>query len=112
MAKEWAKNFYKSKAWQRCRDSYIADRTMIDGGLCEVCCKKLGYIVHHKIHLTPVNINNPEIALNHKNLSYECKECHDKHDGHGIGNKKTKLLVGFGADGQPVPLPPKKSFKL
>ena len=106
MAKVWAKSFYKSKAWQRCRESYIAERIMIDGGLCEVCHNNLGYIVHHRTHLTPDNINNPEIALKHDNLSYECKECHDKHEGHGIGNKGMRLLVIFNADGQPVPLPP------
>lgn len=107
MAKEWAKRFYNSDKWQRCRDSYIAERRLVDGGMCEVCHENLGYIVHHKKHLTQSNISNPDIALNHNNLSYECKDCHDKHEGHGIKRKKTGLLVRFDSDGQPVPLPPK-----
>lgn len=106
MAKPWAKTFYKSKAWLKCRFSYIAKRVKIDGGLCEVCHEKPGYIVHHKVTLTPENINNPDISLNHDLLSYECKDCHDEHEGHGIGNKGADLLVTFDKDGQPVPITP------
>ena len=75
MAKEWAKAFYKSKEWKECRAAYIQSVN----GLCERCLKKgivnPGYIVHHKIHLTPENINNSEITLNWDNLEYVCKEC-------------------------------------
>ena len=115
MAKEFAKKFYNRKGWELCRDSYIADRIMIDGGLCEECHEAAGYIVHHKLLLTEDNINNPEIALNHENLEYVCKKCHDKFDDHGIGNKrKCKPLFKFDEDGQPISLreidrvPPKK----
>lgn len=110
MAKEWAKKFYKSKQWLKCRASYIAKRIAIDGGLCEECKEHLGYMVHHKIILTPENINDPEIALNHDYLAYECKDCHDRHEGHGVGRRGQSLLVLFDDDGQPVPLPPKKYF--
>ena len=105
MAKEWAKRFYNSKAWKNCRESYIQERIMIDGGLCSVCHERPGYIVHHKIALTPTNINNPEISLKHDNLSYECKVCHDEHEGHGVGRKGAGLLVMFDEHGQPIPLP-------
>jgi 5-methylcytosine-specific restriction enzyme A len=78
MAKAWAKAFYHSKEWLECRAAYI----QYVNGLCERCLKKgiikPGYIVHHKIHLTPDNINNPEVTLNWDNLEYLCKECHDK----------------------------------
>lgn len=104
MAKAWAKAFYKSKAWQRCRASFIAERIKADGGLCQVCGEVPGYIVHHTITLTPENINNPDIALNHELLSYECKACHDKHEGHGIGNRGAGLLVTFDESGQPIPI--------
>src|SRR5690606_25521048 len=49
--KPWAKWFYKSKAWQKTREAYIAARH----GLCERCGAG-GKIVHHKVYLTPDNI--------------------------------------------------------
>jgi 5-methylcytosine-specific restriction protein A len=73
MAKDFAKQFYKSKAWQQCRESYISKVF----GLCERCGKS-GYIVHHKILLTIENINDPNITLNHDNLEYLCQDCHNK----------------------------------
>lgn len=102
MAKAFAKAFYSSKAWQACRDAYIADRIMIDGGMCEQCHEELGYIVHHKTTLTEGNINNPSITLSHDNLSYECKACHDAHEGHGL-NKKLDNLCFFDLNGDPYP---------
>lgn len=78
--KEFAKSFYKSKAWQRTRQSYAASV----GYLCEECLRKglctPGRIVHHKIFLTPENINNPAITLSFDNLEMLCRECHaEKH---------------------------------
>ena len=75
---DYARSFYKSRAWQLCRASYIAERQSVDGGLCERCRKALGYIVHHKVHITPANISNPDVTLNHDNLQYLCKACHDE----------------------------------
>lgn len=103
MAKEWAKSFYNSKAWKRCRASYIAQRVLIDGGTCEECKECPGYILHHKTTLTPANIGDPDIALNHCNLQYVCKECHDRFDGHGAGQLGKELLIEFGVHGQPLP---------
>lgn len=84
MAKDWAKQFYKSKAWQQCRESYISSVF----GLCETCkakgIDKPGKILHHVIPLTPLNINDSGITLGWDNLRYECKECHDEHEGHGV----------------------------
>ena len=50
--------------------------------MCERCLAD-GMIVpaeevHHKIRLTPENINDPTIALNHDNLVALCKACHLK----------------------------------
>lgn len=105
MAKEFAKAFYKSKTWRKCRDAYIAERINIDGGLCEVCGEEPGYIVHHKILLTPNNINDSEIALNHKYLQYDCKKCHDCEEEHAFVKANT-LKCCFDKNGQPVPIPP------
>lgn len=104
MAKEWAKAFYNSRRWKKCRDSYIKSRVSIDGGVCEECRKEQGYMVHHNIHLTRENLNNPEISLNHDNFKYVCKSCHDQYEGHGVGHKRVKPLCIFDSDGQPISL--------
>ncbi len=97
MAKEYAKNFYNSKAWQSCRASFIAKRIMIDGGLCEHCKDSLGYIVDHKKEITPENINNVNITLNHDNLQYLCLKCHNTKTF-----SKDKRRCTFDEEGRPT----------
>lgn len=81
MAKDYAKSFYSSKRWQSCRNEYAKKKHH----LCENCLRqgifKAGEIVHHKIEITPITINQPEIALNHDNLELLCRECHTKVHG-------------------------------
>lgn len=96
MAKEYARSFYKSKAWQDCRQSYIDKRRLVDGGMCEHCKRRLGYIVDHIEEITPNNIRNVWITLSHDNLQYLCLECH---------NTKTfskARTVAFDDDGNPI----------
>lgn len=107
MAKAWAKAFYNSDAWQACRNAYISDRILIDGGLCEICHEVPGYIVHHIKELTPDSINNPDITLNTNNLQYVCKKCHDKHHEFFCGNERGYF---FDESGQIQPIPPYKIF--
>ena len=81
MVKDYAKSFYKSKTWQKTRDAYMRKV----GGLCEECWRrgivKPGEIVHHKTHVTPENINDPNITLSFDNLELLCRDCHGKeHD--------------------------------
>lgn len=76
--RQFAESFYKSKAWQHTRDAYASSV----GGLCE-CCRShglinAGEIVHHKVHLTPENINDPDVTLNFDNLELLCRDCHGK----------------------------------
>lgn len=105
MAQPWAKSFYNSKAWKACRESYIAKRRLLDGAMCEVCHKEPIYIVHHKINLTPVNITNPDIALNHCNLEGNCKRCHDLQEDHFVDSLNiSKLNCQFDENGNPVDL--------
>lgn len=78
VARDFARVFYNSKAWKLCRKSFIAYRISVDGGMCEHCRTELGYICDHKEELTPDNINDPEITLNHDNLQYLCLACHNK----------------------------------
>ena len=76
--KDFAKEFYNSKAWKDTRESYKRFR----GGLCEICYAegivKAGEIVHHKTPLTPENISDINIALGFDNLQLVCRECHAK----------------------------------
>lgn len=78
MAREFAKKFYNSKEWKKCRELYKQSVN----GLCERCLKKGKYVlgdeVHHKIHLSPNNINNPDITLSFDNLELLCSSCHSK----------------------------------
>ena len=87
---EFAERFYKSKAWQHTRASYLQSV----GGLCERCLKKGLYrpavIVHHKVYLTAENINNPEIALSHGNLVALCRDCHEAE--HSGSSRRYKVL--------------------
>lgn len=79
--KAWAEQFYKSKPWLACRESFINHRMQIDGGLCQRCRERLGYIVHHTVELTPTNINDPDVSLNQRLLEYLCLKCHnEEHD--------------------------------
>ena len=80
--KEFAKGFYKSQAWKRTQAAYKKQA----GGLCERCKAKglivPGEIVHHRIHLTPENIGDPNIALSVENLELLCRDCHaQEHTG-------------------------------
>ena len=98
MAKEYAKSFYKSDKWLQCKKSFIAERRAIDGGLCQRCRKRYGYIVHHRQHITPENITDPMVTLSHTNLEYLCQECHNKEH---FGDAGLRYMIG--EDGQPMP---------
>ena len=89
MARDFAKQFYSSEAWNQCRTGYKKSV----GGLCERCLAKglyvPGEIVHHKIHITPQNIQNSDIVLNWGNLELLCRECHA--EMHGKQKKRYKV---------------------
>ena len=84
MARDFVGNFYKTTAWTSVRRSYIKSV----GGLCEECYRKgiirHGDTVHHRVPITPENINDPEVTLNPDNLILLCRECH------ALAHKKTK----------------------
>ena len=106
--KSYAKRFYNSRAWRKCRAAYIASREAVDGGLCEECHEAPGYIVHHKVLLTEKNINNPDVTLNVKKLKYVCKNCHDKEEIHPL-HASIDTRCTFDSEGNPIPKPPDKS---
>lgn len=98
--KPWAVQFYKSKAWLKCRKAYI---TSVQG-LCERCRRrgiaKPGKIVHHKTALTPDNITDHSISLNPANLEYLCQKCHNIEHYQKFGS--TRRGLAFDANGQLV----------
>lgn len=74
--KEYAASFYKSQAWQDCRNAYAKSKHH----LCERCMSMgvftPGDIVHHKIFITPQNITDPGVTLEWGNLQLLCRDCH------------------------------------
>ena len=97
MARDFARDFYRSGAWKNCAAAYKKYR----GGLCEECLKKglytPGIIVHHVIHLDPVNISDPKIALSFDNLKLVCMDCHAKQ------HRRKALRYSFGPNGEILP---------
>ena len=78
---DYAKAFYSSTAWKECRAAYARSKR----NQCEICLKDGPYTpceaVHHKVHLNPVNIADPEVTLNWNNLECVCRDCHAKAHG-------------------------------
>ena len=80
MAKEWAKSFYNSSAWIKCSRAYMQSK----GYVCERCGDPAS-VCHHKIYLTPENLNDPHITLNWENLECLCHTCHTlEHHSNGV----------------------------
>jgi 5-methylcytosine-specific restriction protein A len=73
MAKEWARQFYNSKAWRETRKQ-ILRRDLYTCAYCNGRAEE----VHHIIELTPGNINDTNITLNPDNLLSLCHNCHTK----------------------------------
>ena len=104
MAREFAKAFYNSDRWRTCREQYIKAMPTHKRGLCEKCYEKgkhiLGEELHHKIWLTPKNINDKDITLNHSNLILLCRECH--REAHG--DRKPAQYI-YNDNGELIPNP-------
>lgn len=72
MAKVWAIKFYGSTKWHQVRTAYMTHQHW----QCERC-EEGAEICHHKIYLTPSNINDPTITLAWGNLEALCRLCHE-----------------------------------
>ena len=105
MAREFARQFYSSAAWQACRNEYMKRAHY----LCEDCMKRGIYKpakeVHHIEELTPENIYRPEISLNFDNLVALCKECHKAR------HKTRNARFTFGENGEVILLSPPYAVK-
>lgn len=100
MAKPWAKAFYRTKLWQDAR-TYALKR---DRYLCQRCKTAPATEVHHKVELTPDNINDPNVSVNPDNLMSLCGSCH-KHITQQSKTNQTRDIY-FDANGNPVEIPP------
>jgi 5-methylcytosine-specific restriction endonuclease McrA len=95
VAREFAKPFYNSSAWKNKRREILKR----DNYTCTNCDERATE-VHHKIELTPKNINDIRIALGNDNLVSLCHDCHKK-----ITLNRSDVKEGFIFDehGQVVP---------
>lgn len=75
------KYFYNSSAWKNLAQKIRVRKFFI----CEKCGRPNSKEVHHKIPVTELNVNDPNITLNESNLILLCNECHNK-----IHNRFTK----------------------
>ena len=94
MAKEFAREFYDSKAWRSTRKAYARSVH----GICERCGGP-GFMVHHRTELTPENINDDRITFGFDNLELLCQVCHNQQ--HMRSDSITEGLA-FTADGDVV----------
>ena len=60
-----------------------------------------GLIVHHKVTLTPENINEPNITLNWELLRYDCQDCHNR-EHHGSRDEVVRDGLYFNESGELV----------
>lgn len=84
--RDFAESFYKSKSWERCRDSFMKSKNWI----CEQC-GDVAEIAHHIIPVEPWTINDPKVTLNHENLECLCRKCH--------GLRHSSMTVSFDENG-------------
>ena len=83
--------FYHSPQWRRARAAYLEYRHHI----CERCGRPANF-VHHKLHITPENVNDPSVTLDPDNFEALCHECHNaEHFGSGA----TATGLKFDGDG-------------
>lgn len=92
MAQDWAVAFYHSPAWKHNRAAYMSKTIdspygLIPPGMCERCYSMgelvPAKVVHHKTHLTPQNITDPNVTLSFDNFQRLCQDCHAVvHSGH------------------------------
>lgn len=106
--KPWAKKFYASEAWQTTRRSFLMTKNF----LCERCSTEINpvpaTIVHHKVWLNELNINDPEVALSQDNLEALCQDCHNKEHHKNV----SRVPYRWDENGNVIPSPPIKTVHM
>lgn len=96
MAQDFAKWLYTSKPWIEFRFNLIIER----GPKCQRCNKVMldtsKLIGHHKIPLTPNNINDLNITLNKDNVELICFKCHNV-EHKRYGSKQHNVYIVYGS---------------
>ena len=98
--------FYGSKEWQLARLEAIMRATnergeVIDEYTGKAIIGKRQIHVHHKIELTPYNINDYNISLNQENLMVVSRQSHNEiHERFGYKQKKVYFIIGSACSGK------------
>ena len=89
---QWRKqqhDFYVSGVWIDCARAYRRSHPY-----CEQCLREHVITpaeeVHHKVHLSPENINDPMVALNWENLEAICEK-HHKAEHKGLTERRWEI---------------------
>ena len=89
-----ATKFYNSKAWIRCKETYL-ERV---NHLCERCLAKgiyePAYFVHHKKYLTDENFGDQALMFGFDNLEALCFACHNEEHGTVKNQRRWKFIDG------------------
>ena len=101
MGRLFARQLYNSKAWINLRFNLIIER----GPRCQRCEKVMvdtsRLIGHHRIPLTPANINDQSITLNKDNVELICFDCHNKeHRRYGYNQHNVYIVYGSPLSGK------------
>lgn len=95
-------DFYNTKKWQKIR-LYVINRA---GGLCEECngtvCDGKATIAHHKIIVTPENVNDPYVVWNADNIMAVSQDCHNRIHHSVSDNSACMPGLGFDSEGNLV----------
>jgi hypothetical protein len=97
MSQAFSCKFYNSASWRKTRKAYASSVHL----QCERCGQP-GLEVHHKIALTPSNINDANVSLNWSNLELLCFRCHQRETKGTEGVTQDGLM--FDDEGQVVPI--------
>lgn len=95
MAHDYARGFYASQAWLKCRAAFMQSKNY--------CCERCGavaVIAHHIKHINPQNITDVNITLNWDNLLACCHDCHAAIHGY---DQVCREDVQFNEHGELVP---------
>lgn len=98
----WQRRFYRSKAWQACRQA-VWER---QHGLCADCMDRGEFTpideVHHLVELNEFNVTDPKVSLDPARCVGLCRNCHNKRHDKGYKSQGNPTRVWFDDDGRPM----------